>query len=105
MDDLILSPIKLSDLERIIQSSVHKGFENAQQGNLENNKVESDLIDIKQASKFLGLAVPTLYAKVSERLIPHCKQGKRLFFSKEQLTTWVMSGQRRTVQDIQSTIK
>jgi len=53
---------------------------------------QSDLLVIKDAAKFLNLSVPTLYGKVSRRELPYMKQGKRLYFSREELTNYVKSG-------------
>lgn len=100
-EDILLSPVKLSELGNLIEASVRKVFETTHPSKTES-KIESDLLDIRQASKFLGLAVPTLYAKVSERTIPHSKRGKKLFFSREQLNDWVKSGQRKTVEQIET---
>ncbi len=100
-EEILFSPVKLSELGNLIEASVRKVFETTHPSKTES-KVESDLLDIRQASEFLGLAVPTLYAKVSERKIPHSKQGKKLFFSREQLNAWVKSGQRKTVAQIET---
>lgn len=106
MDEIILSPVKLSELGVLIETSVRKVFdESSSKPKSDSNRLESDLINIKEASQLLGLAVPTIYAKVSERLIPHCKVGKKLFFSREQLDRWVKSGQRKTIADLQGEAK
>lgn len=103
MNDVLLTPIRLNELEILIENSCRKVFENTKFNKSEGSqKEESDLLNIKEASKFLGLAIPTLYAKVSERKIPHSKRGKKLFFSREQLNAWVKSGQRKTVEQIET---
>lgn len=53
---------------------------------------QSDLLTTKDAAKFLNLSVPTLYSKVNRREIPHMKQGKRLYFSRIELTDYIKSG-------------
>jgi len=102
MEEILFTPMKLTELGNLIESSVRKALNEGVSINHESHKVDSDLINIKQASELLGLAVPTIYAKVSERLIPHSKQGKKLFFSREQLAAWIKSGQRKTVADLQT---
>jgi excisionase family DNA binding protein len=93
----IIEDVRL-ELESIIENSIRKVLnESTQKKNIEVQKEgPSDLLDIKQASELLGLAVPTLYSKVSGRLIPHSKVGKKLFFSREQLTLWIKAGDRKT---------
>lgn len=58
------------------------------------------LLTIKQASEFLKLSVPTLYGKVHDAVIPVSKKGKRLYFSKKELTDWIKTGRKKTVTEI-----
>lgn len=59
----------------------------------------SDLLMIGQASEFLNLSVSTLYTKVSRREIPVNKRGKRLYFSRDELLTWIKSGKRKNTEE------
>lgn len=59
-----------------------------------------DLLTIRQAAEFLSLSVPTLYTKVSRKEIPVNKRGKRLYFSTVELSEWVRSGRKKTVEEI-----
>lgn len=62
---------------------------------------QSDLLVIKDAAKFLNLSVPTLYGKVRRREIPHMKQGKRLYFSRKELTDYIKSGKVLSDREIE----
>jgi excisionase family DNA binding protein len=104
MEQVILSPVRLCELESIIENSVRKVIGESKPTS-EKATPYTDLLNIQEASKFLGLAVPTLYSKVSERLIPHSKVGKKLFFSREDLSNWVKSGKRSSVDEIKSKAK
>lgn len=64
-----------------------------------------DLLTIRQAAEFLSLSVPTLYSKVSRKEIPVNKRGKRLYFSTVELSEWVRSGRKKTVEEIHSLTK
>lgn len=59
----------------------------------------SDLMTIVQAAKFINLSVPTLYTKVSRKEIPVNKRGKRLYFSRDELTTWIKTGRKKTIEE------
>jgi excisionase family DNA binding protein len=61
---------------------------------------EHDLLNVKQASKFLDLAIPTVYSKVCRREIPVNKKGKRLYFYKSELQAWIKAGRKRTRDEI-----
>ncbi len=55
---------------------------------------------IDLAIEITGLAKPTIYSLVSERKLPHSKQGKRLYFSRQELTDWLKQGKRKTQAEI-----
>jgi excisionase family DNA binding protein len=65
------------------------------------NVPQSDLLTIKDAAKFLNLSLPTLYGKVSRREIPFMKRGKRLYFSREELTSYIKSGKVLSDREIE----
>lgn len=54
-------------------------------------------LTIKEAAAFMQLSVPTLYDKVHNRTIPHCKQGKRLYFLKSELAQCIKAGRNATL--------
>lgn len=85
---IFFSPISLKELETLIENCVRRAI---------GNPVDDsgDIIDIDEAAAFLGLQRPTLYTKVSKRQIPFMKQGKRLYFSKTDLTEWIKSTARK----------
>jgi excisionase family DNA binding protein len=62
------------------------------------------LLTVEEASKFLSLAIPTIYTLVQRRILPVCKQGKRLYFSKEELTEWVMQGRKKTRSEVDAEV-
>ncbi len=59
-------------------------------------KQTEELGGIDLAIELTGLAKPTIYGLVSTRKIPHSKQGKRLYFSRQELTDWLRQGKRKT---------
>lgn len=61
-----------------------------------------ELMDIKATALYLQLSVPTIYSYVSNRSIPHCKVGKRLYFRRDELLEWIASHRRMTVDEIQA---
>lgn len=58
---------------------------------------EEPLIGIDEAANILGLKRSTLYAHTSNRTIPHCKRGGRLYFRKSELIHWVSQGRRPVI--------
>lgn len=66
-----------------------------------SNQDSDQLLTVKEASEILHLSVPTLYGLCQNKLIPFCKKGKRLYFSKLELTLWIKEGRKKTVSEIQ----
>ncbi|MCX6277168.1 MAG: helix-turn-helix domain-containing protein [Bacteroidetes bacterium] len=79
---------KLENIERLLLSQ-------------SNDPHEADkLLTIQQAAEILHLSVPTIYGLVQRAQVPVCKRGKRLYFSKQELTSWIMSGRKQTISEI-----
>ncbi len=83
---------KLDNIEEILRS-MHK---------TKGEQEKDQLVNIKQAGEFLNLSVPTIYGLVQRASIPVYKVGKKLYFSKEELTTWIKAGRKLTNAEIES---
>ena len=79
---------KLNNIERLLLEKSNEPQPEADQ-----------LLNIKQAAELLKLSVPTLYTKVHSATIPVCKQGNRLYFSKQELTNWIKTGRKKTLAE------
>lgn len=83
--------VKLNSIEKILLTQCN------------NPQPETDqLLTIKQAGEIISLSVPTIYGLVSRKEIPVSKRGKRLYFSKFELTAWIKSGRKLTNAEIDS---
>ena len=60
----------------------------------------SEFIDITEASRVLNLTVPSIYSMVSRGQLPSSKRGKKLYFSREELSAYVRAGRRLTNEEI-----
>lgn len=103
MENVILSPIPIEELEsrldNRIQISLQKLLSSALSKNVQSE--DHDILTFKEGCKFLNIAEATGYAKVSKREIPFLKKGKFIYFSKKQLTDWLHSGQRKTIEQLE----
>ena len=82
---------KLSNIEKLLQE---------QSG---SNRPEADqLLTIQEAADFLDLSVATVYGYVHRQEIPVNKRGKRLYFSRQELTEWIKAGRKKTVSEIEA---
>jgi hypothetical protein len=97
MNELLLTSIKKEEFEEIIESTIRKVLS---ENNQIDRPVELDLLDVSEAALFVKLAKPTIYFLSSQFQIPHMKKGKRLYFSRKELTEWLKSGKRKTMDEI-----
>lgn len=99
MNDVLLSPIRLSELEALICSSIEKALTKQHAAPSEER---DPFLSVQQAAKFLNLTVPTIYSKVSKGELPVMKRSKRLYFSKEDLKKYVKEGRQQTNAEIEA---
>jgi excisionase family DNA binding protein len=85
---------RLSNIENLLLDLKHSTIEIQPEGD--------KLLTIKEAATLISLSVPTIYGLVAHAAIPVCKKGKRLYFSKQELTDWIKAGRKKTVTEIQS---
>lgn len=100
MHNLVLSPI---DPEKLIESiSERVAAKILKAVNFERNSGEDpeQVFTIQQAADFLNLTVPTMYSKSSKGELPVMKRGKRLYFSKQELTKYLQAGQKKSYADV-----
>ncbi len=98
-----METITFEQLPKVIADLYNKveGIEKIlQQKSNDIQQKEDNLFTIQQAAEFICLSVPTIYGLVSKSEIPVSKKGKRLYFSKQELTEWIKAGRKRTNSEI-----
>lgn len=60
-----------------------------------------DLLSLSEVANFLNLAKPTIYGLVCHSKIPCMKKGKKLYFSRQELTEWLKQGKKKTISEMQ----
>ncbi len=61
---------------------------------------EDGLLTISGAGELLNLSKNTIYKLAQHRTVPYIKKGKRLYFLKEELMTWLMTGKKKTENEL-----
>ena len=83
-------------LERVLrnQERIIDSMNNLQErvGSLETPIDDWFPIDIQEAAKITNNAVGTIYNKVSKKVIPHYKQGGKIYFFRDELLQWLKTG-------------
>jgi len=97
MSNIILQGLTLEQLQTFIKDAVNEAVQNKTPQPTEQPE---KLLSVKEAGEFLGLAVPTIYSKVSRGELPVMKQGNRLYFSSIELMEYIKGGRQLTNDEV-----
>ena len=76
MSEIIITTITKTEIQQLVQRAIQKAL-NEKSLNKKND--QDSLLGVDEAASFLGIAKATLYGKYSKLLLPHFKQGKKLY--------------------------
>ena len=62
----------------------------------DTNTDTDNFMNVSDASSYLQLAKPTIYAMLSRGDLPNFKRGKKVFFKKADLDTYLLRGRRNS---------
>jgi len=101
MENVVFTQLSIPEIRKLFREELEGYF--ALTPNQQKPAQEPDnLLTVQEAADLLHLSKATVYGKVSSRELPHSKQGKRLYFSKAELTSWVQSGRQKTATEVQA---
>ena len=101
MSEIIITTITKTEIQQLVEGAVQKALD---QKSSKNRSDQDVFLGVEEAATFLGIAKATLYGKCSKLLVPHFKQGKKLYFRQSELAKYLQSGKRKTVLDIQNQV-
>lgn len=92
MENLVFTQLSIPEIRTMLRQELENYFS---QHTIDHVQPNSDkLMTIEEAAEFLSLSVSTIYVQVSKSIIPCMKKGKRLYFSKDELTDWIKQGKK-----------
>ena len=66
----------------------------------EQNLLQKTVINFNEACIYLDVSTSHLYKLTSTKHIPHfCPQGKKLYFRREELDTWLQRNRQSTAEE------
>jgi len=67
----------------------------------EQNLLQKTVLNFNEACKYLDVSPSHLYKLTSTKQIPHfCPQGKKLYFKREELDTWLQRNRKSAADEI-----
>jgi excisionase family DNA binding protein len=100
MNDILFTPIRLNELETLIQHSVERAMRTVHQ--TEPIDKDDQLLTVDGAAELLDCTKPTIYQKTSKGELPFMKRGKKLYFLKKDLIDYLKAGRNKTNAEIAS---
>lgn len=100
--DITLKAFLTEILEPIIDDCVTRAMNKYINTMKYDQPPEVAVFDITAAAKYLSLSKSTLYQHSFQRRIPHYKQGKRIYFRKDDLDQWITKGRVKTHEEIEA---
>ena len=92
-------------IEGLLQPAIERGVERALRKHSDSSTTQQEFVETilsaEQAAQFIGVSLPTLYGLTSARKIPHNKRGKRLYFDRQELISWIREGKRKSMSEIE----
>jgi len=99
MDDVILFPLRISDLDQMIRQAVNDAF--SSQVTNPQPKTDDEVLYIADLERLTGYKKGYLFKLVHERTIPfHKPNNGKLFFLRSEIMAWIKAGRRATRSEI-----
>jgi excisionase family DNA binding protein len=68
---------------------------------MQNQPAPIEIMNINQVAEYIGVAKTIIYKFTSCRMIPHFKQGKKIYFKKSELDEWITKNRVMTQEEIE----
>lgn len=96
MNDILLSPIPLTEMEMLIQKSVGAAMACFKTSTPIKDENEKPFMGFDRACEFLDIAPRTLKGYIAAGAIPNIKKEGKVYFERTELIQWLRSGRRKT---------
>lgn len=93
MEQLILSPIPLAELEGVFQRVVQNALAESKKDSFQSES--EDLLTRKEAANLLGVSLPTLHDYTTRNIIPAYRLGTRIRYKKGEIMDCLRKVQTR----------
>jgi len=97
---LILTSLTTPQLRDLFRDEIESYFKKNPLGKQAVNNDEDIILDIDQAAEYIKLSVPSIYRLTGSDDLPFIRRGRKLLFSRKDLTAWLMEGRKPTLSTI-----
>ncbi len=100
MQKTVIIQASLDDIKQAFREEAMQLLRQLLQAQENSTQQDKEFFTIKEAAKFLRVAVSTIYSYTHKRLIPFFKRGKKVYFKKTDLFDWINSGEKKSKEEI-----
>ena len=95
----VIIEIDREEFSSIVSQAVHHALSNAGiNPSPQSSKEDEDIMTVAEVCVLLNMKKSGLYQKTHQRQIPFMKQGKKLYFSRQEINEWLKSGGVMTLE-------
>jgi excisionase family DNA binding protein len=98
MENVVFTQLSIPEVRQLFRQELETYFSN--QPTESAQPAADQLLTIQEVADYLKLAVPSIYGLVSRSSIPCMKRGKRLYFSKNEISEWLKEGKKKTIAEL-----
>ena len=98
---MVLTQLSESEVRKMIREEVTASISSTK---IISNEKQIEYLTIEDVTKYINMAVSSVYGYVHTKRIPYIKKGKRLIFEKSKIDEWLQSGRKRTIQEIEENV-
>lgn len=98
MENVVFTQLSIPEIRQLFRQELESYFARNPFQPLQTSPHRNivDLTGLLEARPILG-SRSTLYKKVSKGLIPHSKQGKKLYFNLDEIDHWLLANNVKTI--------
>lgn len=100
----ILTELTVEEIRNLFRGEIEQALANY---NMNKNRKEkrTSILNFEEGCKYIGISKSHGYKLTSQGRIPHSKQGKRIFFEKEELDQWLLENKVKGLKEREAEVE
>jgi len=99
MENVVFTQLSIPEFRRLIQQELEEFHKSS--ATQPETPATRKILSLSEFCEYAGLSRQTAYKLTSGQKVPHSKRGKRLYFDREKVDTWLLENQVATHSEIQ----
>jgi len=100
MQNIVLTQLSIPELRQLFREEVKQVL--TEQAHSDSPPTQQTIFNFADGCQYMGISKSHGYKLTSQKLIPHSKRGKRIYFEKEQLDQWLLANRMQSVEEAEA---